>query len=418
MIAHKNSGNQGANHWRQKALFSSLLLMMVSVFISRAALSSSTILFVVLALVHKDFLSHTRRFFANVYWLFFSLLFFIPLISGLWSSDIGKWSDVVRIKLPLLFLPLAFAGEWKLTSKQWWIICWGFLAMIFVGCVWGLIDYSQHAVQIHEEYKRAKTIITPLEDDHVRFSWLVSVAVILCLFLFHRSGHKSERSLSLIVATFFVAYLHILSARTGLFSLYLFLLLYAGWLLLQVKSRKWALTILALVLALPLLAYAVLPTFRTRLHYVLYDLSFAQKSEYLPGTSDGARVMSLKAGWQVLQQNPFGAGAGDIMHEADGWYAVNVPEVLANDKFYPSSEWLMYGGFAGWIGIGLFSIVMLLPFFFKQKIQKIFWIGFHATAAFSFSFDMGLEVQYGVFLYAFICGWWWKMFKDEKLPAQ
>ncbi|RYF78943.1 MAG: hypothetical protein EON98_15260, partial [Chitinophagaceae bacterium] len=124
------------------------------------------------------------------------------------------------------------------------------MAMIFGGCVYGLIDYGQHTEQIHEGYKRAKTIITPLEDDHVRFSWLVSVAVILCLFLFHRSQQKAERIIALLLVTFFVVYLHILSARTGLFSLYLFLLLYAGWLLLQVKNRKWALTIFVLVLAL------------------------------------------------------------------------------------------------------------------------------------------------------------------------
>jgi hypothetical protein len=118
--------------------------------------------------------------------------------------------------------------------------------------------------------------------------------------------------------------------------------------------------------------------------------------------------MSIKAGWQVLQLNPLGAGAGDVMHEADKWYKVHVPGVLESDKFYPSSEWLLYGAFAGWMGVLLFTAIILFPFFVSVRQHKIFWMAFHATAAFSFVFDMGLEVQYGVFLYAFITFWWWK----------
>ena len=124
--------------------------------------------------------------------------------------------------------------------------------------------------------------------------------------------------------------------------------------------------------------------------------------------------MSLRAGWQVLQQNPWGVGAGDIMHEADKWYAAHVPQVLPTDKFYPSSEWLMYGGFGGWPGVFLFTVIMLVPFFARPGKHMIFWIAFHVIAAFSFVFDMGLEVQYGVFLYAFIACWWWKWLDVSK----
>jgi hypothetical protein len=51
---------------------------------------------------------------------------------------------------------------------------------------------------------------------------------------------------------------------------------------------------------------------------------------------------------------------------------------------------------------------MLMPFFVRVKRGQVFWIALHVTAAFSFAFDMGLEVQYGVFLYVFTTFWWWK----------
>lgn len=410
MTAHKNSGNSTANHWRNRALFCTILLMLAGLFFSRAVLSVSIILFVWLSLVQKDFPQRLKGFFTLPYLPFLTLLFFIPFVSGLWSSNVEQWSDVVRIKLPLLALPLAFAGSWQFSPKQWWLIAIVFLLFVFGGCIWGLVDYWQNPSQMHEAYLKAKTIRTPLENDHVRYSWLAAVAFILCCLLFSLSKEKTARSLLLLLAFFFVVYLHILSARTGLFSLYLFLFIYGAWLLAKSKNRKWAAGIALLVLVLPLIAFYVLPTFKARLQYHLYDLSFATKSEYLPGSSDGARIMSLKAGWQALKENPLGVGAGDIGAETDKWYNSHVPQVLPTDKFYPSSEWLMYGSFAGWPGVLLFTIIMVLPFLYRTARHQLFWIAFHATAAFSFLFDMGLEVQYGVFLYAFIACWWWKWF--------
>lgn len=408
MTAHKNRGNTTANHWRQAAIFYSLLLMIVSIVISRGALSVSCILFATLAIVRKDFLQQVKKFISSPYLVAVSVLFFIPFISGLWSDDLNQWMDVVRLKLPLLFFPIAFAGEWKLSSKQWLTVAAFFLLIVFGGCVWGLSDYAQNTETINESYRRAKTILTPLEDDHVRFSWVVGVAIILCCLLLQLLKDKRFRLLLVMLAIFFAVYLHILSARTGLFSLYISLFIFAGWMIFKSQAKKLSALLLFSVFALPVMAYFMLPTFKERLHYILYDLSFVQKEQYLPGSSDGARMMSLKAGWQVLQQNPLGVGAGDIMTESNKWYTQHVPEVLSTDKFYPSSEWLMYGGFAGWPGVILFSLVMCFPFFVQVKRFKIVWIAFHTTAAFSFAFDMGLEVQYGIFLYAFISFWWWK----------
>ncbi|RYZ29236.1 MAG: hypothetical protein EOO10_06925 [Chitinophagaceae bacterium] len=224
--------------------------------------------------------------------------------------------------------------------------------------------------------------------------------------------HRRAKSVLIFLLILFVIYLHILSARTGLFSFYLLLFLLGGWLLSKRRDRTLAFSFIAAIIILPLTAYLFLPTFKARLQYNLYDLSFVQKQEYLPGSSDGARAMSLKAGWQVLKENPLGAGAGDVMHEADKWYAENVQQVLPADKLSPSSEWLMYGGFAGWPGIFLFTIIMTMPFVIRPKHHQLFWIGLAAASAFSFAFDQGLEVQFGIFLYIFITLWWWKWFNQ------
>lgn len=406
------SKNRGIRDWQTEAAFGSLLLLTVAPVISRGVLSVSLIVFVAITLLHRNFWDQVKAFARTPFLLSLSLLFFIPFVSGLWSHDLERWSDVVRVKLPLLFLPLAAAGNWQLSRKQWRWLTLLFLLLVFGGCCRSLADYAQNVSQIHESYLRAKTLRTPFENDHVRFSWLVSVAAGLCFLLMRGAQQKAQRFLLTLLCAFFIVYLHVLSVRTGLLALYLFITVHALHFFLTTKNRREALLLLCLPVALPLIAYLLLPTFKARLQYNLYDLSFVKKAAYLPGSSDGARAMSLKAGWQVLTKNPFGAGAGDVLHEAEEWYAVHVPQVLPSDKFYPCSEWLVYGGFAGWGGVALFTVVMAVPFFARRIRHRVFWTGFHATAAFSFVFDTGLETQYGIFLYAVLACLLWKGLAD------
>jgi hypothetical protein len=87
--------------------------------------------------------------------------------------------------------------------------------------------------------------------------------------------------------------------------------------------------------------------------------------------------------------------------------------MLESDKLYPSSEWLIYGAAAGWLGVLVFTGVMLAPLFIKTKTNHFFWISLNSILALSFLFDIGLEVQFGVFLYAFVVLWWWKWLSPE-----
>jgi len=109
-----------------------------------------------------------------------------------------------------------------------------------------------------------------------------------------------------------------------------------------------------------------------------------------------------------------GVGFGDIAEVTKKWYEVNYPSMIAADKIYPSSEWLIYGAGCGWPGFILFTFIMMIPFLIRVK-NKLIWYLLNVTAAFSFLFDIGLEVQYGIFLYSFIVLCWSKwMVPDEK----
>src|ERR1044071_9436942 len=161
---------------RSHRLCYSIIGMMASVFFSRALLSIFMIAFVLSAFLHNDLRGHLRRFFSSPILWSMSLLFVLPLISGLWSEDKKEWLSVVRLKLPLLLLPLAFAGAFTFSKKQWDILAFIFIGLITVGTLWSMFHYTGHIEAINASYLKAKSIITPMGNDHIRFSWLVSIA--------------------------------------------------------------------------------------------------------------------------------------------------------------------------------------------------------------------------------------------------
>jgi O-antigen ligase len=401
--------------YRQPVLLGILLLSVLSLFVSRAGLSISLIAFIVLTTVHKGIGAQLRRLLREPALWGMTLLFLVPLATGPWSQNSGEWAGALRLKFPLLFFPLAFAGSWQLTAKKWRILAFFFLACVAAGTAWSLALYLKDYHAHNAGFLYARTFPTPLASDHVRFSWLVSVATLVIIVLWRDAGSRM-RVLLAALFVFFAIYLHVLAARTGLGSFYIVLAALAGRLVWHRRNAVTGIVLALLLIAAPLLAWKLLPSFHNRVQYILYDLDFVKRNVYTPGANDGNRFLSIRAGIDLLRQHPGGVGFGDIFPVTNAWYDAHYPGMLPADRFYPSSEWLVYGVGAGWIGVLLFSLSMLLPLLQRRLRHRYWWLVLQVSASFSFLFDIGLEVQYGVYLYVFLILWWWKWLTPD--PGQ
>ncbi len=400
------------SYWRNNILFACIIAMLVTLFVSRALLSVSVIAFVIVSFSHSDLRKHIHCFFSSPLLWGMTLLFFLPLISGLWSDNKEKWAEMMQIKLPLLVLPLAFAGPFSFSKKKWEWLAAIFIMVITAGAAWTLFHYLEDIKGINETYLKAKTMVTPLGNDHVRFSWVVSIAALLAGWLWYIKRKQS----AMLAWSFFIAmaglvvFLHILAARTGLFSFYIMLFSLGLWLMIIKKKAVYGAALLVFLLAIPLVAYYSLPSFQNRVKYIQYELGYFKEAHYLPGSNDAVRVISVKAGWNVMMQNPVkGAGFGDIAAAVSTWYESGYPGMHAGDKIYPSNEWLMYGAGCGIPGFLAFCFCVALPFFTKTSNRLLWWL-LNVTALFGFLFDIGLEIQFGVFIYSFFILWWYKWF--------
>jgi hypothetical protein len=379
-------------------------------------LSSALIVFVAASIIHRQILSQLRDFVLSPLLWSMGLLFFLPLLSGLWSADLDQWARILRIKLPLFLLPICFAGNQNVNAKNWRTIAFSFLALVFAGICQSLWKYFQNLSLVHADYLRAHTIETPAGNDHVRFSLLVAIAVLTSVFLLIRNRkiyNKITLAFLVISSLIFIAYLHVLAVRTGLLCFYLgsfVLIAYLAW---RRENKKYLL-MLPIFLVLPIVAYYISPTFKNRMLYLKYDLSLVRNNVYLHGSNDGNRIASIRGGWQLLLRNPFtGVGFGDVTKQMDDFYQRKYPQMNDIDKILPSSEWMIYGAGNGWPGFILFTLVMVIPFFVSGLRKNIVWIILNCFIVISYLFDIGLEVQYGVFIHAFILLWWYKWLREE-----
>src|SRR5258706_3189870 len=163
------------NEWRIRAIFAAIIIMLIGLFVSRAVLSISIILFVATTAIHRDILSQLVVCLKSPLLIGISFLFFIPFISGLWSINWQTCFNISIIKLPFVLLPLAFAGTWQLEEKHWKLIAGCFLTLVFISCCWILLQYFQNIDVINRSYLKPKTLPTPLGNDHLRFSQLLAV---------------------------------------------------------------------------------------------------------------------------------------------------------------------------------------------------------------------------------------------------
>jgi O-antigen ligase len=396
--------------WRRHILFYSIIAMIVLLFVSRSLLSVSIFVFVLAAFAQGKINKQLKHFFSSPLLWSMSLLFVLPLLSGAWSDDKKAWLDIMRIKLPLLLLPLAFAAPFEFTRKQWRQIGYVFIGTVTAGTIWSLFHYVNNMEAAHEGYLHARTIITPLANDHVRFSWLVAVTILFAAWLW-LSSETLIKWISGFILTWLIIYLHVLAARTGLFCFYFIVFASAIWMLFKKSRTLYSVSGLALLVALPVLAYFILPTFHNRVKYILYDFTYFKDAHYMPGGNDASRVISLKAGLGLTKSNAvYGVGFGDIASETVSWYDANYPRMLPQDKILPSNEWLIYGVGCGIPGLLIFTWTMLCPFFTEVRNRWRWWL-LSCLPPLGFLFDIGLEVQFGVFIYAFVVLICWKWFR-------
>jgi len=420
----KHCYNQSAGRYKKildwVALFS-CLSMVAGLFFSRALLSFG-ILVLWLSSLHPAVIGgHWKAWKRDPFALLCFGFFSTYLLSGLWSDNQAFWLASVINKLPFILLPFAF---FSVPFEQG-----RFLRLFVAGLVLmqlGVIANSLlHLVMNPDYYIHGYHFSSPLPTtrygDHIRFSLSLVFSILLLLYLLRESEERplkgAWRLATLGFIAVFIVYIHILAAKTGLLCLYLAGLTYA---LLTVwrKSRAKALFLALGILSLPVIAYFLVPTFKTKIDYVIYEIDKSSDGERFDYTlSDAGRMITYELGGAAITKYWFtGVGAGDVMDEMKIGYQREYPEVSPDQQYGPINQYMFTALCVG-VPLSLFLIGMsIAPFTYRGRESVYLGLtGF--ILIISMMVEAMLEVQFGVFTYLFFLLLWIKIIKKNKSIA-
>lgn len=345
------------------------------------------------------------------------LLLLVPALSFFWSSDEAYWLERTRVRLPFLVLPWAFANLPDLTRRQMQLVLYILVWALVVTCAGVMINLGLHLDEIIEGLGKGRPV--PVPRSHIRFSLILATGILAGGWLWAEGYYwrwKWERMALAGGVIFLFACIHVLSVRSGIAGLYavlLFSCLRFIWL-----TRRWkaGLILLAFLLLVPVIAMYVVPSFRMRIDYMLWDwLQYKQNigNHY----SDSERLVSLQAGWQIWLANPvLGTGAGDLPSAVQQVVNERYPDYVDAPKL-PHNQFIYIMASTGLFGLILSLAAFSAPLMTVQNRRFYLLAAFQVLAFSSFLVEYTIETSIGVTFYLFYTLWFMKMVKTQGLAG-
>ncbi len=386
-----------------------IFLMMVGFLFNRVVCNTGSLLIGIYTLLH---IQKAVWIFRQPWMITFILLAMVTVVSDILTEGTTFYMERGVMKMILILIPVFFF-VWNPDKKRTNILHHLILVGMLISTGYSLYHYIVHFEDMAATYKVSKVMPTLSLGDHIRISWVTGISCIIALYQYVHATNSVHRWLYLLYILIQMVFLHLLGAKTGLLSLYLSIVVYSAYTL--ANNQKWLLTIIIGVLLLALtVAYKTIPSLEQRFNFVKYDFEHYSRGEYKEGLSDAVRFYSLQAGKSIIVENPiFGVGFSRLQEKTEDWYRKNLPQMTSENYFLPSSELIIYWASGGIIGLLVFLLHILLPFFIRHLRSNVWFMTFYIPAILSFMYETHLEGQLPLFAYAFFAACFWHIASKE-----
>ena len=174
-----------------------------------------------------------------------ALLYCVHIIALFWSHDLAYGINDLRIKLPLLVLPVILFAK-PPSQHQLKLLLYLFIAGLLSTTVFNYLAFNE----LIGNYKYDDIRGLSLFGSHIRFGILVAIGALICLY--YLVIHDRFKALHLVLFIWFAYYTYFSQIISGNFALLTGIL---GFIFFQVfqKNRKIAVTFLLLSTILPIL---------------------------------------------------------------------------------------------------------------------------------------------------------------------
>ncbi len=373
-------------------------LYLAGLVFSKALLSIAMIGFAGTALYHW-YTTKDREIKELTPFLFPVIIFLITLLTGNNSEDKSVLFDFIMKKLPFLILPFAFFSVRSHLAKRYHHYLTAFVFVVTIISLGVLGNYLMNFELLNDAISKGKAITTPI--DHTEFSIYIGFAAISSMFLCleNRSSVRYGTKTTLLYITIFlIIFLHVLAVRSGLAVFYATVLVVGSYYLIKNRRFKMLMGFLVLVIILPLLAVNTVPSLKKKVGYFYWDIGKYKKGEGV-NLSDSQRLYSLRAGWEIFQENPYlGVGVGDLKAECKKKYVEYLGEPLDH---YPHNQYLFVLASMGILGFLFYLWFLLGPLVYFRKKYDPYFMTLYGVILVSALVENTLERTFSIGFYLF-----------------
>ncbi len=385
---------------RQDIAFYSCFLIIIGLVFSRFMMTFGMIVLIANSVINKQVFKSLKSFTKDYVMLSITSLFFLYLLSGIYSEDQEYFIERIRIKLPFLILPFAFSAI-KLSKKQILVLLYSFVFVITLSSLGSFLYYIYNYNEITQSYIYAKVLPTPI--NHIRYSLMIAFSIIIGIYIVIeniRLGFKAERYFMLGCIIFQFVFLHFLSVRSGLLAFYIVLICLIFKYIIINKRILPGILLLSSLLIIPVIAYYSIHSFQNKLSYVKYDIERYFKEKNTENFSDAKRIVSIKIGLHIARENMLiGTGIGDLKKEAEKIYNEYYPNRSTANRIMPHNQFVFVLSGLGIIGLLWFMFAFFYPIIVSNHYKDSLFFSFNMIILISFFVEATIETQIGTAFY-------------------
>lgn len=346
----------------------------------------------------KNITQRFLLFLQNKNYLVITLIFWISFISVLNSDNLEKWWFFTSMKIPFLVLPFFVFNLPKWNQKHFYQLILVFILVVFSSSFALFSEIIKQPQTWQAIILKGQSIPTPI--DHIKYSLFLSFSLITGLIILLQRKNlifRGEKIILGIILAYLFVFLHLLAVRSGIVILYVNLAVYLLTILIRKKQYIQSIAVIAVLAAIPVIAYFSLPTFRAKVQYTVRDFKMSQQNKEMD-YSDGERLRSYKIGMDIFETSPVtGVGVGDIFSEFATRYQAKY--FTENPTNLPHNQFMTVAVSTGVIGLIFFCISFFFPFAWRNAWQDPLLMALFVLMLLSFLVENTLERQYSVSFY-------------------
>ena len=171
----------------------------------------------------------------------FFAFYFLHLLGMLWTQDYDYGIKDLKIKLPLLWMPLLFFSSEPLAVKQFNYVLKIFVSAVFLSTIIGLFVFLGFSNKKVIDSREISIFIS-----HIRLSLMIVFSIIILL----TDQFKVNLIVKTILTIWFVCFLLLMESLTGIIVLIFVLILLLGYYLVNRKKTKLILAFMSVFVLL------------------------------------------------------------------------------------------------------------------------------------------------------------------------